>query len=152
MSDVHINTRGLLGQSTWHDQEHLRPLLLQIRQQNPGVTRARRLELYLARAKRSPLMIEEALRRCFDNDERTIEKMERPRQRLDADDVKRVANVILLDLVLPNGKKLRDCTGRECKKAGGWLIQVGERVGDRGIVGAKLDEAELTAIRAGRSN
>ena len=55
---------------------------------------------------------------------------------------------MLLDLVQPNGKKLRDCTGDECSQAGGWLVQVGNRVGRTGIVGKQLSEAELAAIFA----
>jgi hypothetical protein len=57
---------------------------------------------------------------------------------------------VLLDLLLPTGKKLRDSTGQECKQAGGWLTRVAKRVGDAGIVGEILNERELGEIFAGR--
>ena len=59
-----------------------------------------------------------------------------------------LTTLVLLDLVQPNGKKLRDCTGKECRQAGGWLVKVAERVGDRGVVGATIDEAEVASIFA----
>lgn len=43
------------------------------------------------------------------------------------------AKIELLGMVMPNGKKLGDCTGRECQKFGGWLYQVGQRAGSRKV-------------------
>jgi hypothetical protein len=54
-----------------------------------------------------------------------------------------IRTTILLDLLMPNGKRLRDCTGTECSQAGGWLVQVGTRIGSDGIVGERMSEAEL---------
>ncbi|QIG66757.1 hypothetical protein EVB27_087 [Rhizobium phage RHph_TM16] len=39
---------------------------------------------------------------------------------------KKKAQIILRDMVLPTGKKLRDSTYGECYEAGGWLMKVGE--------------------------
>ncbi len=55
------------------------------------------------------------------------------------------AKVILLDMVQPNGKKLRDCTGIYCTQAGGWLTEVG-RIAGRGLVGKVLTEARLKKL------
>lgn len=53
---------------------------------------------------------------------------------------------MLLDLVQPNGKKLRDCSSEECRQAGGWLSAVGDRIGDDGIAGDQLSEADLAEL------
>src|SRR5215510_701113 len=46
----------------------------------------------------------------------------------------------LLDVLMPNGKPLRDCTGEECKRFGAvqenngrWLQRLGEQVGERHV-------------------
>jgi hypothetical protein len=64
--------------------------------------------------------------------------------------VARKAGVILLDTVLPNGKKLRTCTGAECIEfgpiVGGWLEAVGGRVGRTNVVGKTLNEDAVRSI------
>lgn len=56
------------------------------------------------------------------------------------------ARVLLMTMQMPGGKTLAQSTGAECKKAGGWLTEVGKRVGDKGIVGEKLTEADLLKL------
>jgi hypothetical protein len=60
------------------------------------------------------------------------------------------AEAILLDLIMPNGKQLRSCTGAECAKAGGWLSKVGQKVGARRLVGSVMTEADLHALWRGK--
>lgn len=55
----------------------------------------------------------------------------------------RVANVVLLDLVLPNGKTLREATGADCARAGGWFAAISKAVKPKQIVGEVLSEAQL---------
>jgi hypothetical protein len=52
----------------------------------------------------------------------------------------------LLDWQLPNGKRLGDCTGRECRKAGGWLVRVAAKVPPRKLVRDVLDQGELQKL------
>lgn len=52
-----------------------------------------------------------------------------------------------LNLVV-NGKPLRKCSGAECRAAGGFYGRVGERVGDRNIVGHKLTEQQVREMAA----
>jgi hypothetical protein len=52
----------------------------------------------------------------------------------------------LLDFALPNGKLLRNCTGKECKEAGGWLTAVAAKVKPNEIVGKVLSEEKLRAL------
>lgn len=59
----------------------------------------------------------------------------------------------LLDLVMPNGKSLRDCTGAECERfgkadeqRGRWLQRVAMEVGADRRVGDVLGERKLKAL------
>lgn len=60
--------------------------------------------------------------------------------------IQQEAKIILLDMVLPNGKPLRDCTGKECAKAGGWLTKVAGKVKPNELVGAVLSEAQVRKL------
>lgn len=161
MSDVQINP-GVRGQtrSTWRDETHLRGVLLRLLAENPDAGRDELEAMYLAKTEMVPALIEEALRRAFDNDWNGLQKPKHLRSRPTAEEMKeaksrvvaaveKIKALVLLDLVQPNGKKLRDCTGAECRKAGGWLVNVAKRVGDDGVVGAKLNEAEVASIFKG---
>ncbi len=64
--------------------------------------------------------------------------------------VEQKAQTILLDWVLPNGKALRNCTGRECKQMSGqmgtWLGKIADRVKPTELVGKVLQEAEVRKL------
>jgi hypothetical protein len=153
MTDIHPNI-GTLGQtrSTWRDDNHLRGLLLRLVIENPQANREELEALYLDKAESNSTLVEEALRRSFDNDYWQLQRPAKRRRPLIEAEVTAVTEqlrvVVLLDLVLPNGKKLRECSGQECRQAGGWLTAVADRIGNRGIVGEKLSEAEVAALYA----
>jgi radical SAM superfamily enzyme with C-terminal helix-hairpin-helix motif len=52
----------------------------------------------------------------------------------------------LLDLILPNGKALRDATFAECATAGGWFTKVSKLGKPQQIVGKIVSEEQLKAI------
>lgn len=56
------------------------------------------------------------------------------------------ARLLLLDLVLPNGKALRDSTGNECAKAGGWFTKIASRIPPGKKVGKVLSEDQLRSL------
>ena len=64
--------------------------------------------------------------------------------------IRQEAQIILLDMVLPNGKALRDCTGRDCSKLGGkvgaWLTKIAGKVKPGEVVGDVLDEAQVRKL------
>lgn len=60
----------------------------------------------------------------------------------------RLRAVILLDLTLPDGKKLREATGAECTRAGGFFAAVAKSIKPTEVVDRKLTEADLQNIRA----
>ena len=55
------------------------------------------------------------------------------------------AKILLLDLTMPNEKRLAECTGFECVKFGGWLGAVGKAAGKQ-LVGKALTEKEVRAF------
>lgn len=57
------------------------------------------------------------------------------------------AQIILLDLTMPNGKALRDCTGADCSKFGGWFSAIAEKVGSKQRVGNVLSEQQVRALQ-----
>lgn len=60
--------------------------------------------------------------------------------------IKVAAGVILMDMVMPNKKRLRDCSGAECATVGGWLSIVAARMPPAALVGQAFDEKTLRAI------
>lgn len=58
----------------------------------------------------------------------------------------RAVNMVFLDLVLPNGKPLRDCTGKDCAKAGGLFAKIANKIKPNEIVGKVLSETEVRKL------
>lgn len=62
------------------------------------------------------------------------------------------AKIMLSDMVMPNGKTVKELTGRECRDmagaVGGWLERVGRKVKATQVVGEVLSEADLKALYA----
>lgn len=69
-------------------------------------------------------------------------------EKVHADLKARIRATILLDLTLPNGKKLRDATGAECAKAGGFYNEVSRHVKPTQVVDKHLSETDLRNIQA----
>jgi hypothetical protein len=61
---------------------------------------------------------------------------------------KRIKIAIVLDMLCPNGKRLRFCSGREVRVFGDAFTSIGQRVGDDQLVGEVLLEAEARALLA----
>lgn len=61
--------------------------------------------------------------------------------------IKATARIMLMDLMMPNGKRLRACTGRECTRLGSsvgrWLSLIGKSIGPTQRVGEALSEDKL---------
>jgi hypothetical protein len=60
--------------------------------------------------------------------------------------IKREAQIILLDMVTPNGRALRDCTAEDCRAYGGWFLGVAAATPSNCTVGQALDEQRLQEI------
>lgn len=59
----------------------------------------------------------------------------------------RMARLVLMDLVLPSGKMLRDSTFREAGEAGGWLVRLGKCGKPGEIIGATMTERDVSVVR-----
>jgi hypothetical protein len=62
----------------------------------------------------------------------------------------RATEMALLDMMLPNGKMLRDCTAKECTdlspKVGAWLAKIGKQIAPQAIVGKELSEESIRKL------
>jgi hypothetical protein len=67
VTDINPGTRGQT-RSTWRDETHLRGMLLKLMTTHPDATREDLEEMYLIEAKAKEALIDEALRRAFDNE------------------------------------------------------------------------------------
>ena len=52
----------------------------------------------------------------------------------------------LLEMITANGKPLRECTGTECIKMGGFFRRIGERVGGTNLVSSIMTEADVRTL------
>lgn len=60
----------------------------------------------------------------------------------------KLRNIILLDIVMPNGKLLRNATGADCKKAGGFYGEIAKHLKPTQVVDRNMTENDLQNIRA----
>lgn len=60
--------------------------------------------------------------------------------------VRKEAKILLLGLLMPNGKPLRHCTGDDCRKFGGWLAGVARAVPAKKQVGDVLSEGDVRKL------
>lgn len=56
------------------------------------------------------------------------------------------AQIIMLNLTMPNGKAMKDCTGAEMARFGNRYQRIAEKVGKAKLVGAVLSEDQVKAI------
>jgi len=66
-----------------------------------------------------------------------------------AETVQKLKTLVLMDLIMPNGKRLRECTGSELVGFGGWLADVGKIVlkkGTRTKAGTAATEKDIQAV------
>lgn len=60
----------------------------------------------------------------------------------------KIRDVVLLDMLLPNGTSLRHATGADCAKAGGFFAAVARAIKPTSVVDKHLSERDLQNIRA----
>lgn len=67
-----------------------------------------------------------------------------PRKKQDVSGlIAEIKNAVLMDFILPNGKKIRDASFGDLRDAGGWLSEVGLQRPRHYIVGHYLTEKDL---------
>jgi hypothetical protein len=135
----------------------LADLLALVRHTHPGTSQKENFSHFLYEATLSPALIRESFqfwhalhfkkpqpkaRRAVARPAMTTEQ----RVALKNAAKSRIVEVVFLNMPMPNGKKLRDCTGAECLKFGGWLAEIGKRCGPRRHVSDVLSEDQVAKI------
>lgn len=60
--------------------------------------------------------------------------------------VERVRKIMLMDMVTPLGKKLRDCTGAELAKCGGFFTELSRHLKPTQVADKHLNEADCQSV------
>jgi hypothetical protein len=132
--------------------QNARGLVAQIIEKWPTLSTLAQEEKFCDAARRDEDFVDEVLRTYWRQNSALLTKRpataaERSERNARIVEVaKTMRNIILLDLMLPSGKLVRNSTGAECTKAGGFFAEIGKRIGSRKIVGNVLSEADLQAI------
>jgi len=158
-------TAGVLGatRQTWRARS-VRDLLAEIITTNPQSSDRLLLEKFVEQLREDDDYFLAAAEYAFDNAMRALRREQArptPQQRAElaaerakhaaahAKLVSRIKAKVLLNLAMPNGKKLRDCTGEECRHFGGWCLRVAAKVGLAKLVGDVLSEQQVRALYRG---
>lgn len=159
MSLVHGTNlnKGVSGvkRSSWK-RIHFRDLALKVCEEHPDSNVEELAESFLSELERFPDYMESiavyimANVRASLNIRRSEGSRQDPRTAAAAAAVgnltKKIVARVLLDFQMPSGKTLRESTGGDCMKAGGWLKAVGLAAGKSAIVGDKLTEDQLQKL------
>lgn len=136
-------------------KENPRTVLLKLIADNPHDTRedeANILELFWHAVRTNETALRTICEYWGTNNYRSIVYLHNPRNGIARDEeVAKIkasiaSKIILSDWVLPNGKKLRDCTKADCLKQGGWLLKVGRKLKKNQTVGQVLSEEQLRQL------
>ena len=138
------------GGPTVHKTEQSNPteIIVRLRKKHPRYTRDQIEERFLAEIAGDEDLVTPCLKYYFLNAWRGLEVRAKPNP-VSSDKIalaaQRLRSVIISDLIMPNGKKIKDCTGTEMRTFGNFGIEVAQIV-KRGVVSKFLDETELRAL------
>lgn len=74
------------------------------------------------------------------------EKVKATRREIVAAAVERVRTIVLLDQIMPNGKKRRDCTGAELAKCGQFDLEISRHLKPNQVLDKHMNEADLQSM------
>lgn len=172
-ADVDVGVRGAKRQS-WK-QANPRELLKRVIDDNPGSDREALLHIFrnqLWREDDAEDYVDTIVEYWFANNYHSLvgpapiaprSRESRARTAEIAQDIKaRVrakilerATIVLSDMMLPNGKRLADCSGKECAQMGsaigGLMGRVAQLVKPKQTVGQVLTEAQLQELYVGKT-
>ena len=157
---THIDP-GLTGakRASWRDINP-RALLAKIIADNPHLDEQQWRELLWDQVKDDTTLLYAIVEYWLDNNVRSItdERTAKKKARVNQTTVKqtlvgklRDEALKLLDLVMPNGKTLRQCTGQDCRRFGGWATRIAKHVPAKKMVGDVLSEAQVSKLWQTRS-
>jgi hypothetical protein len=161
MTHVDTGITGAKRQSWKHDNP--RDVLKNILEQNARAAKEELLEIFTRTMfeKGNRALIETVIEYWFANnlnsllnsDSRLKGQFSKPQQVTKIKDqirerIKIAAGVVLMDMIMPNKKRLRDCSGAECAAVGGWLSVVSARMSPSAIVGKTFSEQDIRSMLA----
>jgi len=162
---VQIGELGATRQS-WRTRS-IRDLLVELIKEYPDAGEGKLLVEYIARCRNSDDDLDAGLTYAFDNNYRALRKQvatarekaaKAARRAQEAQAAAEVAikhaeivqsikeQVLMLNLEMPNGKRMRHCTGAEMEKFGGAFQRIGKKVGKTKTVGSALNEQEVRKL------
>ncbi len=164
MTDVDVGILAATRQS-WKKRS-VRDVLVDVMAENPGVGEQKLLKKFVEHLEEDSGDLAVTAEYAFINTYRRLqaeptaeERCNIAKQRVEkakkvadaacdhAEKVKAIKEqIMLLNLEMPNGKKLSDCTGRECDRFGGWFKTLAKKVGATKRVGDIFDETKLRAV------
>lgn len=144
---------------SWTDHNY-RELLKHILTYNPNIDRAESFAFFLEAISKpvNKRYRQSALEYAHDNAYDALTRIQRlPAKEVRAERaatvqatahriVEAAKSLVMLDLLLPTGKTLRESTGKDCTKAGGWFSKLARKVRPNQIVGRVLSEAEVRKL------
>lgn len=143
-----------------------RHLLISIMERYPLYSDVKLLKRYMEAVKDDPDMLDVVIKYKFANDYAAIAKSkptqrkpnpnaltttaitERMRGALNKH-IKEKAEQMLMDMPMPNGKRLGDCTISYCARLGGWMARIAKGKNPRQMVSFVYTEEDLKHLRKG---
>jgi hypothetical protein len=139
------------------EKDNPRDLVIDVIRNNPSATRTEQFEKFRALLGDSPDEYQRAVDWYFFVNMQsyltgTRSNTHDPVQRKNVQAASRAvvenikAQIMMLDLMMPNGKPMRDCTGSDMATFGNRFQKIAERVGKKAKVGDILAEEDVRAI------
>jgi hypothetical protein len=161
MTHIDTGTTGAKRQS-WSESSP-RELLRMLVQKNPRWSRERIFDEFKIQIEQSTSKkyIDTIVEYWFANNYHSLVEREEPFRNRSArkqeelteqlnNTIEHRAKIFLLDIMMPNGKLLRACTGAECKefssKLGAWLLRISKTIKPTDIVGDVLTETQIRKL------
>ncbi len=142
----HAGTQGA-KQQTW-EPDNPRALLKRILDENPNLPEQASRSMMLEQLNADPLRyIPGLLAYWWPSNYRSLTASQRTRQpKPSAVEMVSKLREDLLDLMLSNGKSLRNCTFGECAKEGGWLVELSKQGHPNEFIGQKMTLEQVASF------
>ncbi len=155
--ELDIGYRGATRQS-WREKD-VRELVIRLVESNPRATRHEIIKLFKEQMREDDDYLDAAADYVVTNAMNAIELAQAKRKRSStrptraetdakvesmAETIKE--QIIILNLEMPNGKRMRYCTGEEMARFGGLYARIAKRVGKTKRVGEVLSEAQVRGM------
>lgn len=161
MTNIDTGTYGAKRQS--YRKASPRDLLKRVMEENARANEQKLQKIFADSVRQDEDYIDAIIEYWFANNYRSL--VHKPPQATQAVKAERAARVevvkktikaaatrmVLLEMILPNGKPLKDCTGKDCAKAGGWLAAIAGKVKPAQKVGLVLSEEDIWGLFQARA-